>query len=134
LLQRFAAVDELRLAGEISGQGPIPDLFRFVTADLVGHQIPSAIENAAVAMDPSLIFIGVEILAHLDRQRTHDIGVVRLGHIAQAVAGARSHDVFAHQPIAAIDHDAEKVGHGFVHGAGLILIDEVGGVLGDPVG
>ncbi|OPZ67513.1 MAG: hypothetical protein BWY83_02593 [bacterium ADurb.Bin478] len=134
LLQRLAAVDELRLPGEIMGQRPVPDFFRLVAPDLIGHQIGGTVEDAAVAVHAALVFAGIEVLAHLDRQGAHDIAVVRLSYVAQTAAGARLHDVLAHEPVIAIHHDAEKVGHGLVHGAGLVLIDEVGGILGHSVG
>ena len=51
--------------------------------------------------------------------------------------------VFADEPVSVggelvevvlFDHDAEDVGDGFVEGAGLVVVGELGGVFGDAVG
>jgi len=59
---------------------------------------------------------------------------VRIGDVAQPRAHARAHDILAHQPVVAVDHAAEEIGHRFIERTGLILIDEVGRIFGDAVG
>ncbi len=135
-----------------AGEGGVPDLagaLPRVPADRGRREVEGAVGDAGVEVHPAVVVLRLDVLVHGGALRVlAQLGVVvrraGVGHVAQpARRDAGQEQPGADQPVGLVDGLAEQpllearaehVADRLVEGAGLVLVAQPGGVLGDGVG
>ena len=134
-------IDELRILRHVASQRAIDDflgLFAPEPIRAVGEEVSAVAGNGGVDMHAAEIALGcvgqIVILGHGLGSRFFELRVVRVAEVAPGDVAGVADGILAHQPIVAVNHAGEVIGHVFVERAGLVLVAEGGGVVDDAMG